>query len=84
LKDYVHRVGRTARLGKAGEASLFLLPSEMDYLDILKAQDLHASIVPVENVLSNLITYANSQDYQTPAQELQNVLEQCVLASSEV
>ncbi|KAG2185890.1 hypothetical protein INT43_002328 [Umbelopsis isabellina] len=83
LKDYVHRVGRTARLGKAGEASLFLLPSEMDYLDILKAQDLHASIIPVENVLSNLITYANSQDFQTPAQELQNLLEQCVLASSE-
>ncbi|KAI8581421.1 hypothetical protein K450DRAFT_294192 [Umbelopsis ramanniana AG] len=83
LKDYVHRVGRTARLGKAGEASLFLLPSEMEYLDILKAQDLHASIIPVETVLAHLTTHANSQDYQTPAQELQNMLEQCVLRSSE-
>ncbi|KAH8554874.1 P-loop containing nucleoside triphosphate hydrolase protein [Umbelopsis sp. PMI_123] len=83
LKDYVHRVGRTARLGKAGEASLFLLPSEMEYLDILKAQDLHASIIPVEMVLSHLITNGNSQDYQTPSQELQNMLEQCVLSSAE-
>ncbi|GAB5586358.1 ATP-dependent RNA helicase dbp7 [Umbelopsis nana] len=83
LKDYVHRVGRTARLGKAGEASLFLLPSEMEYLDILKAQDLHPSVIPVETVLSHLITHGQSQDYQTPAQELQNMLEQCVLSSSE-
>jgi ATP-dependent RNA helicase DDX31/DBP7 len=84
FKDYVHRVGRTARLGKAGEASLFLLPSEMEYLDILKAQDLHASIIPVETVLSHLITSGHGQDFQAPAQELQNMLEQCVLSSSEV
>jgi ATP-dependent RNA helicase DDX31/DBP7 len=84
FKDYVHRVGRTARLGKAGEASLFLLPSEMEYLDILRAQDLHASIIPVETVLSHLITSGHGQDFQAPAQELQNMLEQCVLSSSEV
>ena len=29
---YVHRVGRTARLGREGEALLFLLPSERGYL----------------------------------------------------
>lgn len=33
---YVHRVGRTARLGRKGEALLFLQPCEMDYLNELQ------------------------------------------------
>ena len=34
---YVHRVGRTARMGKVGEAFLFLLPCERGYLAKLEA-----------------------------------------------
>ncbi|KAI7906074.1 P-loop containing nucleoside triphosphate hydrolase protein [Cokeromyces recurvatus] len=79
LKDYVHRVGRTARLGKAGRASLFLLPSEMEYLDILKAQDLFPEPVKMESILENLAEYKN--DYQTPAQELQNSMENYILSN---
>ena len=30
-KEYIHRVGRTARLGKKGYAVIFLLPSEESY-----------------------------------------------------
>ena len=41
---YVHRVGRTARMGQQGEAVLFLLPSEAAYLDQL-AQVLASSSV---------------------------------------
>ncbi|KAI8136883.1 P-loop containing nucleoside triphosphate hydrolase protein, partial [Fennellomyces sp. T-0311] len=80
LKDYVHRVGRTARLGKAGSAALFLLPSEMEYLDILKAQALYPEPVTFENILSSLSPKA---DYQTPAQDLQNKMEQYVLQNEE-
>ncbi|KAL3944571.1 MAG: hypothetical protein SGBAC_001337 [Bacillariaceae sp.] len=36
ISDYVHRVGRVARAGKAGHSLLFLLPSERSYLDVLK------------------------------------------------
>ncbi|CAJ1957162.1 unnamed protein product [Cylindrotheca closterium] len=36
ISDYVHRVGRVARAGKAGHSLLFLLPSERAYLDVLK------------------------------------------------
>lgn len=37
-KEYIHRVGRTARgTGKAGKALLFLLPEEMAFLRYLKA-----------------------------------------------
>nr|DAD44190.1 TPA_asm: hypothetical protein HUJ06_002420 [Nelumbo nucifera] len=34
--EYVHRVGRTARLGERGDSLLFLQPVEMDYLQDLQ------------------------------------------------
>lgn len=82
LKDYVHRVGRTARLGKAGEATLFLLPSEMEYLDILKAQDLFPEAIPMETILKNLAEHGD--DFQTPAQEIQNTFENYTLSDENV
>lgn len=38
LDDYVHRVGRTARIGRAGLAISFLLPSEVALVDALCAE----------------------------------------------
>ncbi|KAK0568132.1 ATP-dependent RNA helicase [Tilletia horrida] len=35
-RDYIHRVGRTARAGKEGKSLLFLLPSELGFLRFLK------------------------------------------------
>ena len=37
IHRYVHRVGRTARMGRAGEALLFLLPSEREFIGALEA-----------------------------------------------
>jgi len=54
-KEYIHRVGRTARAGKEGRALLFLLPSEVNFLKYL-----HAAKVPLneyefpESKLSNI------------------------------
>jgi ATP-dependent RNA helicase DDX18/HAS1 len=36
-RDYIHRVGRTARAGKVGKSLLFLLESELGFLRYLKA-----------------------------------------------
>mmetsp|Transcript_4755 Transcript_4755/g.12753 ORF Transcript_4755/g.12753 Transcript_4755/m.12753 type:complete len:401 (-) Transcript_4755:72-1274(-) len=36
VEEYIHRVGRTARLGKEGNAVVFLLPSEVGYVECLK------------------------------------------------
>lgn len=36
--DYVHRAGRAARAGAKGCALLFLLPSEVKYLEVLKSK----------------------------------------------
>ncbi|KAI0071157.1 DEAD-domain-containing protein [Panus rudis PR-1116 ss-1] len=35
-RDYIHRVGRTARAGKGGQSLLFLLKSELGFLRYLK------------------------------------------------
>jgi ATP-dependent RNA helicase DDX18/HAS1 len=35
-REYIHRVGRTARAGKRGRALLFLLPSEVNFLRYLR------------------------------------------------
>lgn len=43
-EDYVHRVGRTARLGQAGNALLFLTPAECGYVEYLKLKGLQISL----------------------------------------
>lgn len=35
--DYIHRVGRTARIGTQGRALLFLTPSETEYIKTLNS-----------------------------------------------
>ena len=51
---YVHRVGRTARLGSNGEAVLFLQPKEHEFKDVLAAEGVkfkEGSAVAMLNVL---------------------------------
>jgi len=36
IEEYLHRVGRAARMGRAGDSCLFLQPHEMKYSDVLK------------------------------------------------
>lgn len=35
-KEYIHRVGRTARMGKDGKALLMLMPAEIEYVHLLR------------------------------------------------
>lgn len=51
---YVHRVGRTARMGQTGEAILFLLPSEIAYLDLLQGQGCKVKEMPPEEATSDI------------------------------
>ncbi|KAG0228490.1 ATP-dependent RNA helicase dbp7 [Mortierella sp. GBA43] len=82
LKDYVHRVGRTARLGRDGEAVLFLLPSEVKYLELLTAQGLPNQEVSVTSILMTLAP-PKSTEYQQPATDIQNSFERYNLHSPE-
>ncbi|KAB1199912.1 DEAD-box ATP-dependent RNA helicase 17 [Morella rubra] len=51
--EYVHRVGRTARLGERGESLLFLQPIEMDYLQDLVKHGISLSEYPLLKVLDS-------------------------------
>ncbi|XP_002127467.2 ATP-dependent DNA helicase DDX31 [Ciona intestinalis] len=53
--DYVHRVGRTARAGKAGHALLILSPAEADYVKLLTKFDIVAQELKLEEILFGLL-----------------------------
>ncbi|KAJ3275463.1 ATP-dependent RNA helicase dbp7 [Terramyces sp. JEL0728] len=61
VRDYIHRIGRTARLGKEGQAFIFLLPSEAEYLDLLEDYNCHVTEEPMIPLLEMLTPLANSK-----------------------
>ena len=60
-RDYIHRVGRTARAGKVGKSLLFLLESELGFLRYLKE-----SKVPLNEYSFPVDKVANVQSQVTP------------------
>ncbi|XP_052295560.1 DEAD-box ATP-dependent RNA helicase 17 isoform X2 [Citrus sinensis] len=55
--EYVHRVGRTARLGERGDSLLFLQPVEMDYLQDLEKHGVSLTEYPLLKVLDSFPLY---------------------------
>jgi len=53
---YVHRIGRTARLGKIGNAIVFVMPCEERYLDVLKSKNMNFIKLPIEDIQVTLVT----------------------------
>ena len=60
-RDYIHRVGRTARAGKVGKSLLFLLESELGFLRYLKE-----SKVPLNEYSFPVDKVANVQSQVIP------------------
>ncbi|KAJ7545051.1 hypothetical protein O6H91_09G104500 [Diphasiastrum complanatum] len=82
--EYVHRVGRTARLGKKGEAVLFLQPCESDYLRELQKHGVVLKELFLQKLLDNICATTSkrkrSQDWENVVMHrgalvLQNSLE---------
>ncbi|CAG8609795.1 21211_t:CDS:2 [Gigaspora rosea] len=82
LKDYVHRVGRTARLGKKGDAIIFLLPSEIEYINVLKTHEIHAEPVQVEALLEILVPKNKNKDYKLIATDIQLRFEEYIYSDT--
>ncbi|KAH7548230.1 hypothetical protein JRO89_XS14G0086500 [Xanthoceras sorbifolium] len=55
--EYVHRVGRTARLGQRGDSLLFLQPIEVDYLKDLEKHGVSLTEYPLLKVLDSFPLY---------------------------
>ncbi|XP_045598838.2 ATP-dependent DNA helicase DDX31 [Procambarus clarkii] len=53
--DYVHRVGRTARVNAAGSAIAFLAPAEAPYIQMLEQHQIILKEVKMQTVLKNLM-----------------------------
>jgi ATP-dependent RNA helicase DDX31/DBP7 len=54
-EDYIHRIGRTARIGHSGRAIIFLLESEEGYLQVLNKQGAsNLKQIPLATLLSGL------------------------------
>merc|ERR1719195_528097 len=55
VSDYVHRVGRTARIGARGSSVIFLLPSEAEFVKMLEGSKIPLAEMTLELVLSKLL-----------------------------
>eukprot|EP00124_Ichthyophonus_hoferi_P002458 Ihof_evm8s168 gene=Ihof_evmTU8s168 len=55
--DYVHRVGRTARIGTGGNALLFLSPSEVAYVNTLEKEGIGMKSVDMNDMLRSLVEF---------------------------
>ncbi|XP_026190316.1 ATP-dependent RNA helicase DBP7 [Cyclospora cayetanensis] len=58
LEEYVHRIGRTARLGKQGRALLFLLDSEREYTSYLSSRGLTLQELSTPRLFESLLKRA--------------------------
>merc|ERR1719225_1056913 len=55
VSDYVHRVGRTARIGAKGSSVIFLLPSEAGFVKQLEKEKIPLAEMTLEQVLQKLL-----------------------------
>eukprot|EP00794_Sanderia_malayensis_P007087 gene7087-7887_t len=88
IDDYVHRVGRTARIGATGQAIIFLLPSEVQYIEKLREMNIQIEEKKLFDILTYLLPAGvkkrNQSLIQDAATELQNKLEQRIIDSDEL
>ncbi|KAL7836783.1 hypothetical protein AOLI_G00280670 [Acnodon oligacanthus] len=97
--EYVHRVGRTARIGAKGNGLLFLTPSETTYIDVLAKHNISLHEMKMNDILSSLkqderfkgrgkwdsrrSAGAQEQEVRERATVLQTDFENCVHGSAE-
>ncbi|XP_068771112.1 ATP-dependent DNA helicase DDX31 isoform X2 [Struthio camelus] len=53
--EYIHRIGRTARIGCHGNSLLVLAPSEAEYVSLLASHKINVSEIKMEKILSSLM-----------------------------
>ncbi|XP_053987364.1 probable ATP-dependent RNA helicase CG8611 [Hylaeus volcanicus] len=79
-RDYVHRIGRTARAGSSGTATIFLTPPEVEFVRMLESRRIRIKQESMEDVLDKLLTpLCKHSSAHNAAIALQNEFENLVL-----
>ena len=84
-RDYVHRIGRTARAGSSGSATIFLTPAEIEFVRMLESRRIRIKQESMEDVLDKLLTpLSMHSSAHNAAVALQNEFENLVLEGSKL
>lgn len=81
MQDYIHRVGRAARMGRKGKSLLFLTNEEMGYLPYLETLGIKLQEKKLESKIADIIviyyyfTYNDKQPVLQSSTYLRTMLE---------
>lgn len=79
-RDYVHRIGRTARAGSAGTAIIFLTPPEIEFIRMLESRRIRIKQENMDDILDKLMGPLSRQHtVQAAATDLQNKFENLII-----
>ncbi|EZA50827.1 probable ATP-dependent RNA helicase CG8611 [Ooceraea biroi] len=79
-RDHVHRIGRTARAGCSGTATIFLTPPEIEFVRMLESRRIRIQQQDMNNVLDKLLgPLSKYSSVQAAAVALQNDFENLVV-----
>jgi ATP-dependent RNA helicase DDX31/DBP7 len=73
--DYVHRVGRTARVGQKGESILFLTPHEAMFIVKLQDHSIISSELKMDKCITSILTMEFEGEYVKTAEMAANILQ---------
>jgi len=65
-RAYIHRIGRTARLGHLGNAVVFVTSQEQNYVDILRSKQMDLTEIALQTVLNTLKTNFEKNTSKNP------------------
>ncbi|XP_014476657.1 PREDICTED: probable ATP-dependent RNA helicase DDX31 [Dinoponera quadriceps] len=84
-RDYVHRIGRTARAGSSGTATIFLTPSEIEFVRMLESRRIRIKQEDMNDVLDKLVgPLSRHNSIQAAATALQNDFENLILENRQL
>ncbi|XP_050459309.1 probable ATP-dependent RNA helicase CG8611 [Cataglyphis hispanica] len=84
-RDYVHRIGRTARAGCSGVSTIFLTPPEIEFVRMLESRRIRIKQQDMNDVLDKLLgPLSKHNSVQAAAVALQNDFENLVLEDKQL
>ncbi|KAJ3340139.1 ATP-dependent RNA helicase dbp7 [Gonapodya sp. JEL0774] len=94
VEEYVHRVGRTARIGRTGEAVIFVAPEEAEYVGTLQKRGMAVERMEIETVVTEGLKGwgrvlakpkgKSFNEWEVKATDLQMIVERKTLERSEM